>query len=396
MAGGLVLRLSFPGFFNKPWTEIVTMTALRSLLFLTASAVAALAQAVPAVPPGTQTTGTARSGDVVMMQPIPDSDPGGLPGPRPSRIRVLSPADHDLFVRAFEAAGRGDWTGARALAVQGQSPVAKRLLEWRYALDKNSGASFAEIDAAIKATEAKSSAGTWPLRGTLQARAEAQITPDMAAADIVAWFAGKQPNSSIGKIRLGEALAATGDKTRGAALIRSGWAEGSFDLPIEQAIIEKDAATLTPESERARLDALLWRSELGAAKRQVTRVDGTAAELANARIALLTVGLPKAQGLVDKFKDSSDPSLLFDWSRALRLADRDNEAHALLHRIPAAELLKNHAVRWWTEASVQARDALAGADRKLAFDLVRRCRASRAATNIPISSFWPASLLCVS
>jgi len=364
-----VLRLSFPGFFNKPWTEIVTMTALRSLLFLTVSAVAALAQTVPAVPPGTQTTGAARSGDVVMMQPIPDRDVGGLPGPRPSRIRVLSPADHDLFVRAFEAAGRGDWTGARALAAQGQSPVAKRLLEWRYALDKNSGASFAEIDAAIKATEAKSSAGTWPLRGTLQARAEAQITPDMPPADIVAWFGSKTPNSSIGKIRLGEALAATGDKTRGAGLIRSGWAEGSFDLPIEQAIIEKDATYLTPESERARLDALLWRSEIGAAKRQVTRVDG--GDLANARIALQTVGLPKAQALVDRLKGSSDPGLLFDWSRALRLADRDSEAHALLLRIPAAELLKAHAGRWWTETSVQARDALASADPKLAFDLVQ-------------------------
>jgi len=364
-----VLRLSFPGFFNKPWTEIVTMTALRSLLFLTVSAVAALAQTVPAVPPGTQTTGAARSGDVVMMQPIPDRDVGGLPGPRPSRIRVLSPADHDLFVRAFEAAGRGDWTGARALAAQGQSPVAKRLLEWRYALDKNSGASFAEIDAAIKATEAKSSAGTWPLRGTLQARAEAQITPDMPPADIVAWFGSKTPNSSIGKIRLGEALVATGDKTRGAGLIRSGWAEGSFDLPIEQAIIEKDATYLTPESERARLDALLWRSEIGAAKRQVTRVDG--GDLANARIALQTVGLPKAQALVDRLKGSSDPGLLFDWSRALRLADRDSEAHALLLRIPAAELLKAHAGRWWTETSVQARDALASADPKLAFDLVQ-------------------------
>ena len=367
MAGGIQLRLSFPGFFNKSRTEIVTMTALRSLLFLTASAVAALAQAVPAVPPGTPT----RSGDVVIMQPIPDgsTDAGGLPGPRPSRIRVLSAADHDLFVRAFEAAGRGDWTGARALAAQGQSPVAKRLLEWRYALDRNSGASFAEIDAAIKSTEAKSAAGTWPLRGTLQARAEAQITPDMPAADVIAWFGSKAPNSSIGKIRLGEALVATGDKTRGPALIRSGWAEGSFDLPIEQAIIEKDAAYLTPESDRARLDGLLWRSEITAAKRQVTRVDG--GDLANARIALLTVGLPKAQALVDKFKDSSDPSLLFDWSRALRLADRDNEAHALLLRIPAAELLKAHAGRWWTEVSVQARDALASADPKLAFDLVQ-------------------------
>jgi soluble lytic murein transglycosylase len=62
---------------------------------------------------------------------------------------------------------------------------------------------------------------------------------------------------------------------------------------------------------------------------------------------------------------------MFDWSHALRMADRDNEAHALLQRIPAAELLRNHAARWWAEVSVQARDALASADPKLAFDLVQ-------------------------
>src|SRR5882757_7116826 len=144
------------------------MPFLRAFLLSTAFVALASAQTLPG--------GLTRSGDVVMMQPIPDgTSGGGLSTARPSRLRVLSPSDHDLFTRAFEAAGRGDWTAARNLASQGQSPVAKRLLEWRYALDKNSGATFAEIDAAIKNTEAKSSAGTWPMRGALQARAEAQI-----------------------------------------------------------------------------------------------------------------------------------------------------------------------------------------------------------------------------
>ncbi|HET7083550.1 MAG TPA: lytic transglycosylase domain-containing protein [Rhizomicrobium sp.] len=345
------------------------MPLSRSLLFLIAAAVSvrAWAQAPPAVPPGAPVRGS----DAVTTQPAPEASSGGLPGARPSRLRVLPAAEHDLFVRAFEAASRGDWAAARTLAAQGQSPVAKRLLEWRYALDRDSGAGFAEIDAAIKNTESKTSAGAWPLRGTLQARAEAAITPDMPAATVVAWFAGKTPNSSLGKIRLGEALAATGDKQRGGALIRLGWAEGSFDPPVEQDILAKDAGYLTPESDRARLDALLWRSEITAARRQVLRVDAAAAETGNARIALLTYGFPKAQALVDKLKDSPDPGLLFDWSRALRLAEKDREAHAVLLRIPAAPMLKDHAARWWAEVSVQARDALAGAEPRQAFDLAQ-------------------------
>ncbi|HEY5084946.1 MAG TPA: hypothetical protein VII48_10510, partial [Rhizomicrobium sp.] len=124
------------------------MPYLRIFLLSTAFAAVASAQTLP--------EGLTRNGDVVMMQPIPDGSSASgtaLSATRPSRLRVLSASDHDLFTRAFAAADHGDWVGARALAAQGQSPVARRLLEWRYALDKNSGATFAEIDAATKDTE---------------------------------------------------------------------------------------------------------------------------------------------------------------------------------------------------------------------------------------------------
>jgi len=345
------------------------MRFLRAWLFLLpfsglfGAGLIAGAQPLPAVPAGPPLL---RGSDMVM----PDTNTGGLPGARIGRIRVLSSSDHDLFLRAFDAASRGDWVAARNLASQGQNSLARRLLEWRYALDKNSGATFAEIDAVIKDTEAKSSAAAWPLRGTLQARAEAQITPELPPATVAAWFATRTPNSSSGKIRLGEALIASGDKTRGGALIRSGWAEGSFEPEAEQAILQNDAAFLTPESDRARLDNLLWRSEITAARRQVARVDGAAADIANARIGLISTGLPKAQAALDKVQGSADPSLLFDWSRALRLADRDREAHAMLLKVSAAPMVKDHAARWWSETNAQARDALTGGDPRLAMELV--------------------------
>ena len=88
---------------------------------------------------------------------------------------------------------------------------------------------------------------------------------------------------------------ASGDKTRGAPLIRQGWSDGSFDDFTEAGILAQDAAYLTPESDRARLDALLWRNEIAA---------GAAADdaggfrrrrrLAQARIAL-AAGLAHGQ-----------------------------------------------------------------------------------------------------
>src|SRR5438876_990350 len=123
----------------------------------------------------------------------------------------------------------------------------------------------------------------------------AALAPDMAPAAVIAWFGAKSPNSSIGKIRLGEALVAGGEKTRGAALIRAGWAEGSFDTATELAIVQKDGALLTPDSDRARLEALLWRGEITPAKRETARVDAAPAEIANARLAPYFFGLPQAQ-----------------------------------------------------------------------------------------------------
>ena len=309
--------------------------------------------------------------DVVMMPPMADatSAGAGISNVRPSRLHVLGAPDHDLFLRAFDAAAHGDWTGARALAAQGQSPTARRLLEWRYALDKNSGATFAEIDAVIRDTDAKGTAA-WPLRGTLQARAEAAIQPGMDAAAVVQWFGLKSPNSSIGKVRLGEALVATGEKTRGGRLIREGWAEGSFDAATELAIVQKDAAYLTPQSDKDRLDSLIWRGETSAANRELSRVDDATAKIANARIALMG-GAKRAKKELARVAGSNDANLLFDWSRALRQENQDAEAHAKLLRVPAAPMVKDHAARWWTECNVQARDALAAGDPALALKIVQ-------------------------
>ena len=341
------------------------MTSLRACLLFTVFAAAL-------TPSWTQAQ---NQGEVLMMQPLTAGAAGTTTaeGPRPSRLRLLP--DHDLFIRAFDAAARGDWVAARSLASQGQSPLARRLLEWRYALDKNSGATFAEIDAVIRDTEARSPSESWPLRGTLQARAEAAITPDMPPATVAAWFASRTPNSSIGKIRMGEALIATGDKTRGTALIRTGWAEGSFDADAEQAILQKDGAYLSAESDRARLDALLWRGEISAARRQIARVDPSTAQTGNARIGLDSYGLPKAQAQLDMLRGNetalADPSLLFDWAHALRLAERDLEAHAMLLKVPAPPLVKAHAARWWSELNLHARDALSAGDPKGALALVQ-------------------------
>jgi soluble lytic murein transglycosylase len=279
---------------------------------------------------------------------------------RPSSVHVLSAADHDLFLRAIAAAEHGDWTGARNLAAQGASPVARQLLEWRYA--REGAATFPEIDAVLKS-------GTgWPGRGVLYARAEQSLPLEMGGSEIIAWFGARSPATAIGRVRLGEALIDAGQTARGRVLVRDGWVGGSFDPATELAIVTKDGGFITQADDRTRLDNLIWQGAATAARRELARVTGSTVA-AKARIAL-TVGLKSAKAALAAAANSDDPALLFDWASGLRRDGKDDEAHAMLLRVPASAMLPAHAARWWTEHNIQARDALADSDAALALKLV--------------------------
>ena len=314
------------------------------------------------------------------------------PTPGPVGAGVLSPADRDLYSRAFEMGAKGDWAAALALGAQGQDATARQLLQWRYAMDANSHASFADINTALDAARG------WPARNTLLVRAEAALvppsgfpltpaTPVMTPAQTITWFGSREPSSSVGRIRLGEALIAAGEnRTRGAALISQGWAQGSFDEATEAAILAQDSASITPESQRARLDALLWRGEASAARRQMPRVDAALADLAAARLALAGP-VAKAKPALDKVSGSDDPALLFDWSHALRVAGKDAEAHAMLLRAAPLTLARDHRARWWGEIHIQARDALREHDYAMAMKLLEHAQMTPGGAEYPDQQF---------
>jgi len=329
-------------------------------LVLCVTGLAAQAPAVPATSaPSGLPSGLVRQGNVIMMAPIGDSDAGGPPElqitgeRRVGLVHILPPADHDTFVRAFDAADRGDWTAARGLADQGRDPVAKKLVEWRYLMDKNSGASFGEIDRFLKEN------ADWPDRDILFARAEKAMDPGMDARAVVAWFGDRDPVSGIGRVRLGEALIATGNATRGRDLVRQAWVESSFDPDQEFMIVQKHGDILTPDVDRERLDHLLWHNLLSDARREISRVTTEAQRVGNARIALRTspsAGERMLDSLPETLRD--DPGVLFDQAHLLRQRGQVAEIPPLLVHAPTREMAKIAPTRWWAELNIDTRDAL--------------------------------------
>ncbi len=227
--------------------------------------------------------GLVQNGTVVMMQPIQDYEGAengiSISAERHSAlIHVLSPTDHDLFARAFDAADRGDWVAARGLAAQGRDNAGKALVTWRYLLDKNSGATFDEINSFLKANP------EWPARDTLYARAEKVLDFNLTPAQIIAWFGSRAPASGIGKVRLGEAMIAVGRMTEGRETIRSAWINWSFEPDQELAIVQRDGTYLTPDADKQRISNLLWRDDNSGARRELSRVGDQAQQIAQARL----------------------------------------------------------------------------------------------------------------
>ena len=135
--------------------------------------------------------GLTRNGVVVMMQPMPDgSSDDRAERPGPAGIRILSPADHQIFTRAFAAAAEGDGQ-ARCVGRSGPGHVARQLLQWRYAMDRNSGAKFADIDAMIK-TSKPSGAGLAAARLAL-CPGRSRHHPRHVLDAILRWFGGRPP-----------------------------------------------------------------------------------------------------------------------------------------------------------------------------------------------------------
>jgi soluble lytic murein transglycosylase len=316
-------------------------------------------------------SGLSQSGGVVMMQPIPDYDANPAEtGPsisheqRAGQVHYLSAADHDLYTRAFDAADHGDWLTARSLAGQGHDPIARRLIDWRYLLDKNSGASFSEIDAFLKANP------EWPARDTLYARAEAALDLNMTAPQVIAWFGGRDPVSGIGKIRLGEAFVATGKTTAGRDLIRDAWANYSFDPPQELEIAQRDGAYLTPEVDRQRLNNLLWRDDTGGARRELARASADAQRIAQTRLTLRaspSAGQQMAGALPAEL--AADPDLLFDRARTARRAGDDTQAASLLLRAFANGAGRAHPAKLWAETNNLIRETLKDGNYRTAYQL---------------------------
>jgi soluble lytic murein transglycosylase len=276
---------------------------------------------------------------------------------------LLGERDRDLYKDAFAKATDGKWAEAQKIAAGARERLPAKLLR---ALELGvGGGDLAQIVQFMAANP------DWPYLGALRQRVEEAMAgqPDDVA---LAWFAKYPPQGMKGDLTLAEALRRAGKDAEADGLIRDAWIYANMDAREERLFFERYRRVLRDQDHIARLDRLLWDSQVPAAQRMMQRVDERYRLLATARIRMIRLqgGLDAAIARVPEDL-RGDPGLVYERLRYRRRKGDFEGARELLLNLP-------HDLRrpaeWWTELSYVIRRTLDAGDVTLAYRIAKAHR----------------------
>lgn len=278
----------------------------------------------------------------------------------------LSESDRKAFAAAFDAIGRRSWPKVQALAKEIRNPLAKKILLWAYLSADETKPGFEEL------VRFSNENPDWPLQTTMLAKAEKALPEGMPPQRLIAWFAGQEPLTGEGMVRLGQALLANGEVTYGAGWIARAWATQEFDSKKQSELWASYSQYLKGQPSIDRIQMLLWAHQATMARWLIPNVPENWKRIALARIALME-SAANAPALVNALPASlkSDPGVMFDEVRYLRRKGKDDEARRKLLAVQNPAQMPNPD-KWWIERNVQARKAMDAKEYQDAYDLVAK------------------------
>lgn len=214
----------------------------------------------------------------------------------------------------------------------------------------------------------------WP--GETSRRAAAETVLDSgtwAPALVLRFFERFPPRTPAGRIRLAEALMASGDTPRAYAQVRLAWRAGLLRARDESRILSAFLPALTPADHDARMDRLLWQNALAAAGRQLALVSPDRRPIFDARIAYRTRAADAdARGSAVLAVARADPGFIADRATWLRNTGQSAAMRDWLANRPALESAPADAEAWLEVLLAGARGAIADGQYALAWRIASR------------------------
>jgi soluble lytic murein transglycosylase len=276
----------------------------------------------------------------------------GFPEAIAKSANPLSENDRQAFAAAFNAIDARNWPRALAQGALVRNPLAKKIITWAYLSAEETKPTFDDL-----VTFANENP-EWPLQNALLAKAENALPATMPPTRLIAWFAGQEPLTAEGMVRLGEALLTTGETAYGAGWIARAWATQAFDTRRQRELFAAYGQYLKGRPSTQRMSLLLWAHEAAMARWLLPQVPDDLKRIAQARIALME-GAANALSLASALPATAqaDAGVLFEQVRYLRRRGDDDKARRKLLSIEHPEQLP-YPDKWWIERHVQARKAM--------------------------------------
>lgn len=280
-------------------------------------------------------------GDLLAKPELPAA-PQPYVAPRQTVARPLSFTDQALFAQGLAAARRGDVGGAKSAISSLSDPVARKVVTWAMVDVSSNLLGFYDLDAARRDLDG------FPRGVRRQVAAERLLeTSGKTPGEIVAWFAGQEPQSAPGAVALASAYRSLGRQGEASDLIRRWWRDKRFEADVQRTILTRFAEVLTPDDHARRADMLLYGAQGPAARDMVALLPLDRQPAALARISL--------RGNVDSSfnlltpQDQASPGVAFERAAFLRRKGLDSAAVAALAPVATDAVNADAADRVWDE-----------------------------------------------
>ncbi len=274
----------------------------------------------------------------------------------------LSNEDHALYLKAFKALDDQNLPRAKRYAKVATDQLPAKAIRWIELSRKNDNLGFSET------ARFMSDNPDWPRMTTLQKRAEERLTGSESHAEILAFFATREPSTGPGLLAFLRALEATGQRDRIKSVASNGWRNLDMARADRNAIRSEFRGYIDQADHIARLDRLLWEGKTSAAKQQATLTPKSWQALAVARSALRrqSGGVDGALARVP-VNLRNDQGLIYERAQWRRKKGRNLDAAEILRLQSGTD--QRWVKLWWKERAILARRMLKEGNLSLAYEL---------------------------
>ena len=297
--------------------------------------------------------------------------PRALPGSRPitafavAATATTSPIDLTAVKQAIDLVRKNRQDEATGVEANISDPLARKLVEWVILRSEDGSNDFSRYAAFIAANP------SWPSIGTLRRRAESVMWQERADPQaVIGFFAAEPPHTAKGHFALARALLAQGDRAGAAAAVRGSWRSDGFSADFEAQARDTFAGLITPEDDKARMDARLYAEDDDAGLRAAHHLDATALAVAKARAAVINQAA-NAKALLEAVPETArhDPGYMFSRIQWLRRADKISEAAQWMVAAPHDPAVLGDPDLWWVERRLIARKLLDLGETRTAYEV---------------------------